>query len=168
MNRIRKPFLLVLAIGSLLAGFAAGQTRTFSENGVEYTFEIPDANWKVVSKAPYVNLVFGTPREGDLEIRKVSAPANKPIIDVMKDEEEKLQFLQGFVAGKDERFSGALTGSIYNYEFVRSGRPMAGRFYYLRSGDTIYVLRFTAYTNNLRSLRTQTDLIARTFQLKKA
>ena len=168
MYRIRKPFLLVLAIGLLFAGFAAAQTRTFSENGVEYTFEIPDATWKVVSKTPYVNLVYGTPREGDLEIRKVTAPADRPIVDVMKDEEEKLQFLQGFVAGKDERFSGALSGSIYNYEYVRSGRPMAGRFYYLRSGDTVYVLRFTAYTNNLRSLRTQTDMIARTFQIKKA
>ena len=168
MNRIRKPFLLVLAIGSLFAGFAAAQTRTFSENGVEYTFEIPEERWKVVSRTPHMNLVYGTPREGDLEIRKIAAPADKPMIDVMKDEEEKLQFLQGFVAGKDERFNGALSGSIYNYEFVRSGRPMAGRFYYLRDGDSVYVLRFTAYTNNLRSLRTQTDMIARTFQLKKS
>ena len=167
MNRIRKPFLLVLAIGSLFAGFAGAQTRTFSENGVEYTFEIPDERWKVVSRNPHINFVYGTAREGDLEIRKVAAPADKPMIDLMKDEEEKLQFLQGFVAGKDERFNGALSGSIYNYEFVRSGRPMAGRFYYLRNGDSIYVLRFTAYTSNLRSLRTQTDMIARTFQPKK-
>lgn len=168
MDRIRKSFLVLLAIGSLLAGYAAAQSRTFDETEVEYTFEIPHEKWKVVSVTPYTNLVYGTAREGDLEVRRITAPASKPMIDVMKEEEEKLQFLQGFVAGKEENFSGALRGSIYNYEFVRAGRPMAGRFYFLRSGDSIYVLRFTAYTSNLRSLRVQTDIFARTFQLKKA
>jgi hypothetical protein len=132
---------------------------------MEFTFEIPDEKWKVVGKSP-VNLVYATANEGDLEIRKITAPANRPIAEVMKGEEEKLQFLRGFVAGKDENFNGALRGAIYNYEFVRSGRNMSGRFYYLRSGDTVYVLRFTAYADQLRSLRTQTDMIARTFQLK--
>lgn len=150
----------------MFAGVAAAQTRTFSDPNTEFTFEIPEERWKIVTKSP-VNLVFGTAKEGDLEIRKITALAAKPIGDVMKSEEEKLQFQPGFVAGKDENFNGALRGAIYNYEFVRSGRGMAGRFYYLRFGDTIYVLRFTGYTSNLRSLRTQTDLIARTFQVKK-
>ena len=168
MNRIRKPFLLILVVGSLFAGSAAAQSKSFNESGIEYTFEIPDERWKFVSKTPHTNLVFGTAKEGDLEIRKIAAPATKPIVDVLKEEEGKLQFQQGFVAGKEENFGGALKGSVYNYEFVRSGRNMAGRFYFLRSGDTIYVLRFTAYTSNLRSLRGQTDIIARTFQIKKA
>ena len=168
MNRTSKPFLLAIAAIALFAGFTAAQSRSFSESGLEYTFEIPNEQWKLVSRTPHTNLVFGTAREGDLEIRRMTAPASKAIMDVMKEEEQKLQFLQGFVAGKEENFSGALKGSIYNYEFVRSGRPMAGRFYFLRSGDTVYVLRFTAYTNNLRSLRVQTDMIARTFQIKKA
>lgn len=167
MKRTLKTLLLSLAVGTLFAGLAAAQTRSFNEAGVEYTFEIPDERWKVVSKAP-ANVVFGTAREGDLEIRKISVAAAKPMIDVMKEEEVKLQFLQGFVAGKEETFSGALRGNVYNFEFVRSGRPMAGRFYFLRSGDAVYVLRFTAYTSNLRSLRVQTDVIARTFQVKKA
>lgn len=166
-----KRKISTLLLGSfavlLFASSIAAQTKTFSDSNTEFTFEIPEDRWKVVTKSP-VNLVFVTAKEGDLEIRKITAPAAKPIGDVMKSEEEKLQFLQGFVAGKDENFNGSLRGAIYNYEFVRSGRNMAGRFYYLRSGDTIYVLRFTAYTNNLRSLRTQTDLIARTFQLKKS
>ena len=168
MNRIRKSYLLMFAAVLLFAGLATAQSRSFNESGLEYTFEIPNEQWKLVSRNPHTNLVFGTAREGDLEIRKITAPTSKEIMDVMKEEEQKLQFLQGFVAGKEENFSGALKGSIYNYEFVRSGRPMAGRFYFLRSGDTVYVLRFTAYTNNLRSLRVQTDIMARTFQIKKA
>ena len=168
MNRMRKPILLLLAVVLLFAGSAAAQTtRAFSEAGVEYTFEIPDERWKVITKSP-TNVVFGTAREGDLEIRKLTVTASKPMIDVMKDEEVKLQFLQGFVAGKEETFSGLLRGNVYNFEFVRSGRPMAGRFYFLRNGDTVYVLRFTAYTNNLRSLRVQTDIMARTFQINMA
>ena len=165
---MRKSLFVLLAIGSLFAGFALAQSRTFDEPGIEYTFEVPSEKWKLVSKSPYTNFVFGTAREGDFEVRKITAAASKPIIDVMKEEEEKLQFLQGFVAGKEENFSGALRGSVYNYEFVKSGRSMAGRFYFLRSGDSVYVLRFTAYTSNLRSLRVQTDIMARTFQVKKA
>jgi len=161
--------LLFAAFSLLLfAGMTTAQNRTtFSDPNLEFTFEIPDERWKVVGRSP-VSLVFTTANEGDLEIRKVTAPAAKPLAEVMKAEEEKLQFLRGFVAGKDENFSGVLRGAIYNYEFVRSGRNMGGRFYYLRNGDTVYVLRFTGYADKLRSLRTQTDVIARTFQVKKA
>lgn len=165
MNSLIKKLLFAVIALSALAAAAAAQRSTFSEPNIEFTFEIPDEKWKVVGRSP-VNLVFTTANEGDLEIRKLTAPANRPIAEVMKSEEEKLQFLRGFVAGKDENFTGALRGAIYNYEFVRSGRNMSGRFYYLRSGDTVYVLRFTAYADKLRSLRTQTDMIARTFQLK--
>src|SRR5688572_13105633 len=146
----------------LFSEIAGAQNRTtFTDANLEFTFEIPDERWKVVSRSP-VSLVFTTAKEGDLDIRKLTAPASMPLADVMKKEEDKLQILRGFVAGKDENFTGALRGAVYNYEYLGSGRNMAGRFYYLRSGDTVYVLRFTAYADKLRSLRTQTDLIART------
>lgn len=167
IKRFRKPILMVFAFFAVSAVNADAQTTTFSDPLVDFTFEIPDARWKVVAKNPYVNLVFGTAKEGDLEIRKVSAPSNKLLSDVIREDEEKLQFLPGYVAGKEENFSGALRGSIFNYEYVKAGRNMAGRFYYLRSGESVYVLRFTAYTTNLRSLRVQTDVMARTFQITK-
>ncbi len=45
---------------------------------------------------------------------------------------------------------------------------MIGRFYFLKAGDnTVYVLRFTGFRDKLRSIRNQTDSIARTFALKK-
>lgn len=167
MKTLKFSFLMLVAAVFAFAGEARAQKGTFSDANSEFTFEIPDERWKVVGRSP-VTVVFGTAKEGELEVRKLTAAATKPLGDVMKSEEEKLQFTPGFVAGKDENFSGAMRGGIYNYEFVRSGRPMAGRFYYLRNGDTVYVLRFTAYTNNLRSLRTQTDVMARTFQIKKS
>jgi len=162
----KKLLFTALAVFTFAAGVSAQNRTTFSDPTVEFTFEVPDDKWKVVGKAP-VNLVYTTANDGDLEIRKLTLTANRPLAELMKAEEEKLQFLRGFVAGKDENFSGALRGSVYNYEFVSSGRGKAGRFYYLRDGDTVYVLRFTAYADKLRSLRTQTDMMARTFQVKK-
>jgi len=164
-GQYQKLLMIALAVFTF-ASAASAQRTTFSDSAADFTFEIPDDKWKVVGKAP-VNLVYTTANDGDLEIRKLTLAANKPLGELMKSEEEKLQFLRGFVAGKDENFSGALRGSVYNYEFVSSGRGKAGRFYYLRNGDTVYVLRFTAYADKLRSLRTQTDMIARTFQIRK-
>ncbi|MEQ1761618.1 MAG: hypothetical protein ABL984_00600 [Pyrinomonadaceae bacterium] len=162
----KKLLFIAIAVFSFTAAATAQNRTTFSDPTVEFTFEIPDDKWKVVGKAP-VNLVYTTANDGDLEIRKLTLAANRPLGELMKSEEVKLQFLRGFVAGKDENFSGALRGSVYNYEFVSAGRGKAGRFYYLRNGDTVYVLRFTGYADKLRSLRTQTDMIARTFQIKK-
>ena len=88
--------------------------------------------------------------------------------DIIQDEEQKkLQFLPGFVAGKQETFSGRIKGAVFNYEYVASGRNMSGRFYFLRANDTtLYMLRFTGQKDSLRSLRNQTDSIARTFAVK--
>ena len=70
--------------------------------------------------------------------------------------------------GKEENFKGALNGRVFNYEFIRSGRNMSGRFYFLRSGlTTVYIVRFTGRKDKLRSIRNQTDYIARTFTLKE-
>ena len=54
-----------------------------------------------------------------------------------------------------------------SYEYVRGGKTMLGRIYYL-TGDnrTIYALRFTGLRDKLSRIRNQTDLIARTFKLK--
>ncbi len=43
----------------------------------------------------------------------------------------KLRYQPGFVAGKDERFTGRLSGVVLNYEYTHGGKPMAGRVYYL-------------------------------------
>jgi hypothetical protein len=57
---------------------------------------------------------------------------------------------------------------VFNFEFVRAGRPMSGRFYFLKAPDgSVYLLRFTGFRDKLRTIRNQTDSIARTFALKK-
>jgi hypothetical protein len=99
----------------------------------------------------------------------LTVPKDAIISDVMRDEETELRFLQGYVAGREENFNGILRGSVFNYEFISSARNMSGRFYFLRANDTtVYVLRFTGERDRLRSIRNQTDAIARSFNIKKA
>jgi hypothetical protein len=152
---------------------AFAQSNNFSDSSVDYKFELPEAKWKLTSKptqmSPNAEFVYGDRSDGHLEIRKLTLKTNQTLPDIVRDEEQKLQFVTGYVAGKEETFRGALGGKIFNYEFVRSARNMSGRFYFLKVDDkTIYVLRFTAMRDKLRSLRNQTDSIARTFDLKKA
>jgi hypothetical protein len=168
-----KISILVLAI-SLVIAFTevSAQTTTFSDVNAPYTFDLPNGSWRLTARPSEMNTnveyVFIERQSGHLEIRKLGTRSGMKIADVIAEEEEKLKFLQGYVAGKQESFAGNFRGMIFNYEFVRSGRNMSGRFYFLATGpDSFYVLRFTGLTDSLRTIRNQTDSIARTFELKK-
>lgn len=148
-----------------------GQT-TFNDDNVPYTFEIPEPTWRMTVKPTAQNqtveYVYGDRMDGLLEIRKITTSPNEPISDVIsREQEQRLQFIPGYVSGREENFSGALKGKVFNFEFVRSGRTMSGRFYFLRADDTtVYVLRFTGEKDKLRLIRNQLDIIARTFKIK--
>ena len=151
----------------------SAQTPSFSDPNVEYTFDVPDAEWKQTVKpsttSPNVEYVFRDRSEAHLEVRKVAVKTGETLADTLSDEEQRVQFLPGYVAGKTEDFKGSLTGKVFNYEFIRASRSMSGRFYFLKADDkTVYVLRFTGQRDKLRSLRNQTDSMARTFSIKKA
>ena len=166
-------FLVSLAIGLLFAVSAFAQNNTFTDPNVDYTFDLPEAVWKMTVKPseikPNVEYVYGDKSDGHLEIRKLTVKSDEILSDTIANEERKLQFLQGYVAGKEEQFRGSLTGKVFNYEFVRSARNMSGRFYFLKADDTtVYVLRFTGERDKLRAIRNQTDSIARTFEIKKS
>ncbi|MGD9561776.1 MAG: hypothetical protein AB7F88_06110 [Pyrinomonadaceae bacterium] len=171
MMKYRSSIFLALIVGLVFAGMAAAQGSSFSNPNVDYTFELPDARWKMTVKpsstTANVEYVFGDRNDGHLEVRRINAPPRGTMSAVIKEEEQKLQFLPGYVAGKEERFGGFLNGSVFNFEFIRSGRPMSGRFYFLKAGDAVYLLRFTGFRDSLRSIRNQTDSIARTFNVKK-
>lgn len=163
-----------LALVLLLSSVAASaQDETFSDPNVDYTFDLPDAKWKLTLKPsvtnPNVGYVFVDRADASLDVRKMTVPKNTLLTDVIhQDEEKKLQFRQGFVAGREENFSGKLRGSIFNFEYVAAGKNMAGRFYFLKADDTtIYILRFQGQKDILRSIRAQTDSIARSFSARK-
>ena len=163
---------LFFGLTVIFAAVAANaQGSSFSDPNVDYTFDLPDAKWKMTVKpsatSPNVEYVFVDRSDGHLGIRKLTVGKNDVMSDIIQDEEQKLQFLSGFVAGRQETFTGKLKGAIFNYEYVSSGRNMSGRFYFLRANETtVYLLRFTGQKDSLRSLRAQTDSIARTFAVK--
>jgi hypothetical protein len=164
-------FLVGLAV-FVAAGQAFAQTSTFSDPNVDYSFDLPDARWKMVVKpsatSPNVQYVFGDRTEGLLEVRKLTVAKDAILSDVVRNEETGQQFRPGYVAGREENFTGRLRGSIFNFEFVTNGRNMGGRFYFLQANPTtIYLLRFSGQKDTLRSIRGQTDSIARTFSLNK-
>jgi hypothetical protein len=163
--------ILILALVALSVCGAAAQGSTFSDPSVDYTFSVPEDKWTMVVKPsatnPSVEYVYGDRRDGYFTIRKLTVGKDAVISDVIQDEAQSVQFRPGYVANKDENFTGKLRGTVFNFEYVAASRPMAGRYYFLRSDPTtVYVLRFTGGKDSIRSLRAQTDVIARTFSLK--
>ncbi len=163
---------VALCIGVFFSHGASAQDSTFSDSSVDYTFDLPDPRWKMTVKpsatSPNVEYVFGDRRDGHLEVRKLTVPKNASLVDIIRDEEQKLQFLPGYVAGREEVFGGFLKGTVFNFEFIRAGRNTSGRFYFLRANDTtVYVLRFFGERDKLRGIRNQTDSRARTVAVKK-
>ncbi len=170
MKLTKVLFSVCLALLFTLSSFAQ---ESFSDANVDYTFDLPEAKWKQIVKpsttSPNVEYVYGDRADGRLEVRRLDLKAGDMLSDLVASEEQRLQFLPGYVAGKEEDFKGSLNGKIFNYEFIRSGKNMSGRFYFLKADDkTVYVLRFTGQRDKLRSVRNQTDSIARTFSLKKS
>lgn len=174
MKRIFSGFVLFAAFAVIFAFNAFGQNLTFNDLNAAYTFELPEATWKQTVKpsagSSNVEYVYGDRRDGHLEVRKITVASGEMLSDViLREQEQKLQFLPGYVAGKEESFAGALKGRVFNFEFVRSGRNISGRFYFLKSDETtVYVVRFTGERDKLKAIRNQTDSIARTFKLKTA
>ena len=160
-----------LVLLALLAQVVTAQ-QTYTHDKVDYTFELPSPTWKAILEPDatheYPEFVYGDRLDGYLTIRKEVVDAGTtPVELARRDQDLKLRFLPGFVEGKQEAFSGRLDGVTMSYEFVRTGKPMLGRTYYLQVDNrTIYALRFTGLRDKLSRIRNQTDLIARTFKIK--
>jgi hypothetical protein len=149
-----------------------GAQERFTSDKIDYTIELPSATWRVISEPDaaheHVEFVYGDRIDGHLQIRKEVVDAGTTASDVARrDRDQKFRFHPGFVEGKEEKFSGRVSGVAVSYEFVKTGKPMLGRIYYLQTDDrTIFALRFTGLRDKLARIRNQTDLIARSFKLK--
>ena len=171
MKHKKLAVLLAVAL-SVLYALPASAQNTYSDPNADYTFSIPDDKWKVTGKPtaalPNMDMVWGDRSEGSMEVRKLTVPKDQTLVQLMHgSEENKYSFLRGFVAGKDETFSGKLRGSVFNYEYVAAGKAMAGRNYYMRANETtVYLLKFFGPKDNIRGVRNQADIIARTFGVK--
>jgi hypothetical protein len=167
-----KATLVFSLVALVLMVSAVAAQQTYSNDKVEYTFDLPSPTWRTIvdpdAAHEHPEFVFGDRLDGYLTIRKEVVDAGTtPSQLARSDQDLKLRFLPGFVPGKEEPFNGRLDGVTMSYEYVRSGKTMIGRTYYLQADNrTIYALRFTGLREKLSRIRNQTDLIARTFKLK--
>lgn len=167
---MRRILVFALLFVGLVTTNALAQ-QLYTHEKVDYTFELPSALWKVILEpdAAHENpeFVYGDRLDGFLTIRREIVEAGTTASELAKREQVKLRFLPGFIEGKEESFDGRLDGVAVSYEFVRTGKPMLGRTYYLQADNrTFYALRFTGLRDKLSRIRNQTDLIARTFKTK--
>lgn len=168
---MRRNLVFALVLIGLMTPVALAQ-QLYTHEKVDYTFELPSATWKAILEPDaaheHPEFVFGDRLDGFLQIRKEVVDAGTTPSEVARrDQDLKLRFLPGFIEGKEEPFKGRLDGVTISYEFVRTGKPMLGRTYYLQVDNrTIYALRFTGLRDKLTRIRNQTDLIARTFKVK--
>lgn len=168
---MRRILAFALVLIGLTASAALAQ-QLYTHDKVDYSFELPSTQWKAISEPDaaheHPEFVYGDRLDGYLTIRKeIVDPGTTPGELASRDQDLKLRYLPGFVQGKQEPFNGRLDGVTMSYEFVRTGKPMLGRTYYLQVDNrTIYALRFTGLKDKLTRIRNQTDLIARTFKIK--
>ncbi len=168
---MRRVLVLTLVLFGLMAPVAFAQ-QMYTHEKVDFTFDIPSATWRAILEPDaaheHPEFVYGDRLDGFLTIRKEIVEAGTtPAELARRDQDLRLRFLPGFVEGKTDPFNGRLNGVTMSYEFVRTGKPMLGRTYYLQvDSRTIYALRFTGLRDKLGRIRNQTDLIARTFKMK--
>lgn len=169
-----KYFVAFLVLMGVVGGCSiATAQQIYTNDQAGYSLELPSATWKVISEPDaaheHAEFVNGDRLDGYLQIRKEVVEADTtPTVLAHRDLDQKLRFLPGFVEGKEETFKGRLSGVTVSYEFVKTGKPMMGRIYYLQADNrTIFALRFTGARDKLARIRNQTDLIARSFQLKQ-
>ena len=168
---MRRILVFTLVLIGLMTPAALAQ-QLYTHEKVDYSFELPSTTWRAILEPDaaheHPEFVFGDRLDGFLTIRKeVVEAGTTPSEFGRRDQDLKLRYLPGFVQGKEEPFNGRLDGVTMSYEFVRSGKPMLGRTYYLQADNrTIYALRFTGLRDKLSRIRNQTDLIARTFKTK--
>lgn len=149
-----------------------GAQEVFTSENIPYTLELPSATWRAISEPDaaheHLEFVNGDRLDGFLQVRKEMIDSGMALIDVVhRDRDQKFRFFPGFVEGKEEKFAGRLNGVVVTYEYVKTGKPMLGRVYYLQADPrTVYALRFTGLRDKLMRIRNQTDVIARSFKLK--
>lgn len=171
--RLTVLFLTALLMMSApaLVGVSA-QEHTYASPKVDYMVSLPSPVWRLVGEPDEIHqhaeFVYGDRVDGYLRIRKEPLPDGMTIAEFgHQDQDQKERFLPGYIDGKEDKFVGRLNGVTMSYEYTQTGKPMAGRTYYLQAdAHTVYVLRFTGMRDKLLRIRNQTDLIARSFKLK--
>ena len=164
--------LILAALAMPAAPMAALQEHSYTSPKVDFTVDFPSPTWRLVDEPDEVHqhteFVYGDRVDGYLRIRREALEQGLTIKEFAhRDQDQRTRYLPGYVDGKEETFSGRLSGMTLSYEFSERGKQMGGRTYYLQGdANTVYVLRFTGLRDKLSRIRNQTDFISRSLRLK--
>jgi hypothetical protein len=167
-SRGHLALLLTILLETITFSVCLGQTR-FREELEGYELTMPSSAWKAEMRPnasyAHTDFVYGPTSEVRLRIRmRLVGPADTPKTTANRDQARRLQLFPGFIDSSIEPFVGALSGVKVTYEYVRQGRLVAARSYYLKANNrTIYVLRFTGPPDTLKEIQQQTESIAHSF-----
>ena len=164
-------FFLACALGMNFSTANAQQHAYTSPKG-DYVVDFPSPVWRVTDEPDdvhqYTEFIYGDRNDGYLRIRKENMDQGLTVQEfARRDQDQRTRFLPGYIIGKEDPFSGRLSGLTISYEYTERGKPMTGRTYYLQGdGNTVYVLRFMGLRDKLLRIRNQTDSIARSLKAK--
>jgi len=163
---------LFFLVGFATRPSASAQEHSYTSPKIDYSVDFPSPTWRLIDEPDEVHqhteFIYGDRIDGYLRIRREMLEQGLSLKEFAhRDQDLKTRFLPGYVDGKEEAFSGRLSGVTLSYEFTERGKPMAGRTYYLQ-GDSgsVYVLRFTGLRDKLSRIRNQTDFVARSLKMK--
>ena len=163
---------ILILIVVLFPSAVKSQTLAYIDNDADYILELPSPVWRTVTVAGIARTSTEF-RYGDeglvrLRIRKELVDAGVSPADLVQRQQRfDRAFLAGYVKGKVESFEGQLNGTIYPYEYVTGGKPMAGLIYYLQANNRfVYRIEFSGPADELMILTDQTEFIAQSFRLK--
>jgi hypothetical protein len=161
---------------ALIAAVVAGLLTTQPAYSQEFTdpegkFKLSlVSDWRAVTYNDAVGrskteFVYRDRSEGLLKVNKEGL-GGRSLSDIVQEEEQNFRlYRSGFeMAGKEAFGGGGLRGMRLSFNYVEGGRRMAGTFYYLQEGDTVWVLKFVGKRGTLDTIRNVTDQIARSFK----
>lgn len=168
----------ILFTSILIAAFfpaaTSGQTRSFTNESVDYMMEFPSAKWRALRSSGLVpprtrkEFIYADGSGVKLLVRRKMVDADVTPADMVRRRQTWDQYLAGYVLVKEENFAGRLSGAKFTYEYTRGGKPISALVYYLEADNrTIYSLLFTGPSDALQSHLDQIDSIVRSFRLKK-
>lgn len=162
-----------ILVAALFSTPASGQTRTFTNQGVDYVIEFPSDRWRALNSSGIVpartrkEFTYAGGSSVRLLVRKKLVDADVTPTDMVRRRQTWDRHLAGYVLVKEEDFTGRLSGAKFFYEYTQGGKPMIALVYYLEADNrTIYSLLFTGTRDELQGHMGQADSIARSFRLK--
>ena len=166
MKALRNALAATIAAGLFLT-LATAQGRN------DYTIDLP-SGWEAhtyrdgatIERKEYV---YGDRSDALMKVKRLRVSPGEAVEAVAEREaDSSLRFQPGFVPGRSEQFGGGgHQGVLVQFDFTRAGKPMIGRYYYLRGDEsTVWVLQFTGARDVLGRIRNVTDQMARSFQAR--